>query len=72
MNGMSTSLDDLETTLAAALEAPQRTKVDTVDVTQHPLPDQIALAKHLASINSTRDYAKAFTRMKIVPPGTTS
>lgn len=66
---MSTSLDDLETTLTAALTSPQRAKVDTVDVTQPTLFEQIALAKHLASINSTRDYANAFTRVKIVPPG---
>lgn len=67
---MSTpSLDDLETALAAALAGPLRSKVDTVEVQQHSLPDQIAMAKHLASINSTRDFSKAFTRMKIVPPG---
>ena len=66
---MSTSLDDLETTLTTALTTPQRAKVDTVDVTQPTLYEQIAMAKHLAAINSTRDYAKAFFRMKIVPPG---
>lgn len=68
---MSTSIADLETTLAAALEAPQRAKADTVDVTQHPLPDQIALAKYLASSGTTRDPRKACTFCKIVPPGTT-
>jgi|WetSurMetagenome_2_1015567.scaffolds.fasta_scaffold1964165_1 hypothetical protein len=66
---MSTSLDDLETILTAALTAPQRAKVDTVDITQPTLYEQIALAKHLASINATRDPRKAFTLVKIVPPG---
>ena len=68
---MSTSLDDLETALTAALTAPQRAKVDTVDITQPTLFEQIALAKHLTAINATRDPRKAFTLIKIVPPGAT-
>jgi len=61
---------ELEATLLASLTAPQRAKSDTVDITVPTLYEQIALAKYLASINSTRDFAKSFTRMKIVPPGT--
>ena len=62
---------ELEATLAAALTAPQRAKVDDVDITQPSIPDQIALAKYLTASSATRDPRKAFTLCKIVPPGTT-
>jgi len=39
-------------------------------VKQHPLPDQIAADKYLAGKDARRNLARAFTRVKIVPPGT--
>ena len=38
---------------------------------QHSLPDQIAGEKHLGAKAAGRNPAKAFTRVKIVPPGNT-
>jgi hypothetical protein len=42
-----------------------------VTVQQHSLPDQIAADKYLAGKRAaSRNPAKAFSRVKIVPPGT--
>jgi len=66
---MSTSLDDIESALGAALTSPKHVRVDSIDVDKPSIPDQIAAAKFLQGVASTKDFAKAFTRIKIVPPG---
>jgi len=52
-------------------QGPESAEADGVKVKQHPLPDQIAADKYLAGKEAAqRNPARAFTRVKIVPPGT--
>jgi len=62
--------DDLTDTIKQNAQGPESAEADGVKVKQHPLPDQIAVDKYLASKAATANPAKAFTRVKIVPPGT--
>ena len=50
---------------------PRQATADGVNVQQHSLPDQIAADKYLAGKRAvSKNPAKAFTRVKIVSPGT--
>ena len=50
---------------------PKRASGDSGSMEQHPLKDQIEAEKFLAGKNAiAKNPAKAFTRVKIVPPGT--
>jgi len=63
--------DDLKDAIQQNAEGPKQASADGVNVQQHSLGDQIAADKYLASKQAaSKDPAKAFTRVKIVPPGT--
>jgi len=62
--------EDLDSTIETNAKGPKQAAADGVNVQQHSLPDQIAADKYLASKQAARNPAKAFTRVKIVPPGT--
>ncbi len=61
--------DDLKDAIRENAAAPASAEVDGVKTQQHPLPDQIAAHKDLAAKDARVNPAKAFTRIKIVPPG---
>ncbi|HNQ22479.1 MAG TPA: hypothetical protein PKK06_05235 [Phycisphaerae bacterium] len=63
--------DDLKDAIKTNAEGPKQASADGVTVQQHPLADQIEADKYLASKEAaSRNPAKGFTRVKIVPPGT--
>jgi len=62
--------DDLKGAIKTNAEGPKQASADGVNVQQHSLADQIAADKYLAGKEAvSRNPAKAFTRVKIVPPG---
>ena len=62
--------DDLKDTIEQNAQGPRQATVDGVNVQQHSLLDQIAADKYLAAKKAAAtNPAKAFTRVKIVPPG---
>lgn len=63
--------DDLKDTIKQNAEGPKQASADGVSAQQHSLADQIAADKYLAGKDAaSRNPAKAFARVKIVPPGT--
>ena len=62
--------DELDSAIETNAKGPRQASADGVNVQQHSLPDQIAADKYLAGKRATRNPAKAFTRVKIIPPGT--
>jgi hypothetical protein len=63
--------DDLKDTIQQNAQGPRQASVDGVSTQQHSLADQIAADKYLAAKRAAAiNPAKAFTRVKIVPPGT--
>lgn len=63
--------NDLKDTIKQNAEGPKQASADGVSAQQHSLADQIAADKYLAGKDAAaRNPAKAFTRVKIVPPGT--
>ena len=63
--------DDLKDTIKQNAEGPKQASADGVNVQQHAIADQIAADKYLAGKDAvSRSPAKAFVRVKIVPPGT--
>ena len=62
--------DDLQDAIHTNAEGPAEAHGDSGGVKQHPLPDQIAADKYLASKAAGANPARALTRVKIVPPGT--
>ena len=64
-------VDDIENSIRQSAQGPESAEADGVKVKQHPLPDQIAADKYLAGKEAAqRNPARAFARVKIVPPGT--
>ena len=62
--------DDLKDTIKDNAAGPKRASGDSGSVDQHSLADQIAADKYLAGKEAaSKNPAKAFTRIKIVPPG---
>ena len=61
--------DDLKDAIKTNAEGPKRASGDSGSVDQHSLKDQIAADKYLAGKDAAKNPAKAFTRVKIVPPG---
>ena len=62
---------DLKDAIKQNAEGPKQASADGVTAQQHPLKDQIEADKYLAGKEAvSRSPAKAFTRVKIVPPGT--
>jgi hypothetical protein len=62
--------DDLASAIRENAEGPQSASGDAGSMQQHPLPDQIAADKYLASKNAMARKGLGLTRVKIVPPGT--
>ena len=63
--------DDLKDAIKQNAEGPKQASADGVSAQQHPVNDQIAADKYLAGKDAaSKNPAKAFTRVKIVPPGT--
>ncbi len=62
--------EDLDSTIEQNAAGPKQASADDVTVQQHSLPDQIAADKYLAGKRAmSSNPAKAFVRVKIVPPG---
>ena len=63
--------EDLDSAIKQNAEGPKQASADGVSTQQHSLPDQIAADKYLAGKRAaSKNPAKAFTRVKIVHPGT--
>jgi len=63
--------DDLKDAIKHNAEGPKQASGDAGSVDQHSLADQIEADKYLAGKDAaSRNPAKAFTRVKIVSPGT--
>ena len=63
--------DDLDNTIRENASGPKQAGADGVNVQQHSLDDQIEGDKYLAGKEAvSKNPAKAFVRVKIVPPGT--
>jgi len=63
--------DDLKDAIKQNAEGPKRASGDAGSVDQHSLADQIEADKYLAGKDAaSKSPAKAFTRVKVVPPGT--
>ena len=62
--------EDIESAIRQNAQGPASAEADGVKAKQHSLPDQIAADKYLAGKDARRDPARAFARVKIVPPGT--
>ena len=62
--------DDLKDAIRQNAAGPRKATGDSGSIEQHPIDDQIEADKYLASKEALRNPAKAFTRVKIVPPGT--
>ena len=60
----------LDSTIRENAAGPESASADGVQVKQHSLRDQIEADKYLAGKDARRNPAKAFTRVKVVPPGT--
>jgi len=62
--------EDLQDAIKQNAEGPKQASADGVNVQQHSLADQIAADKYLEAKKARKNPSKAFTRVKIVPPGT--
>ena len=62
--------DQIEQAIVRNATGPQSAQADGVEVRQHSIADQIEADKYLASRKVAANPAKAFSRAKIVPPGT--
>jgi len=63
--------DDLKDTIKQNAEGPESAEADGVKTKQHGLREQIEADKYLAGKDAaSRNPTKAFTRVKIAPPGT--
>ena len=63
--------DDLKDAIKQNAEGPAEARGDSGSVRQHGLKDQIEADKYLAGKEAvSKNPAKGFTRVKIVPPGT--
>ena len=67
---MAQTPDTLEDTIRENAAGPKRAKGDSAEMEQHPLPDQIAADRYLASKNATKKKGLGATFKKLVPPGT--
>ena len=62
--------EDLKDAIKQNAEGPKQAAADGVNVQQHSLDDQIEADKYLAGKEAvSKNPAKAFVRVKIVPPG---
>ena len=61
--------DDLDDTIEQNAKGPAKASGDAGSVEQHPLPDQIAAAKFLASKEAAKSKKRGLRFNKLVPPG---
>lgn len=61
--------DDLENSILENAAAPAKASGDSGSMEQHPLPDQIAADRYLASKAATKKTGLGITFKKLVPPG---
>ncbi len=61
--------DDLEQSIQESAQQPAKATGDSGSVEQHPLPDQIAADRYLASKQAVRLKRLGLRFTKIVPPG---
>ena len=61
--------DDLENTIRQNSEGPAKASSDGSSVEQHPLPDQIAADKYLASKTAAQTKGLGIKFTKLSPPG---
>jgi hypothetical protein len=61
--------DDLESTIRQNAQGPAKAAGDAGSVEQHPLPDQIAADRYLASKEAAKDKKRGLRFNKLVPPG---
>jgi hypothetical protein len=62
--------EDLTQSIRDSATAPKRAKDDGGEMEQHPLPDQIAADRYLASKNATKRKGLGIGLKKLSPPGT--
>ena len=61
--------EDLEDSIRQSAQGPKRAKGDSAEMEQHPLPDQIAADRYLASKNAAKGKGLGIGMKKLVPPG---
>jgi hypothetical protein len=61
--------DDLEQSIRENAQQPAKTSVDSVNVEQHSLADQIEADRYLKSREAMRSRRLGLRLTKIVPPG---
>jgi hypothetical protein len=61
--------DDLEQSIRENAQQPAKTSVDSVNVEQHSLSDQIEADRYLASKQATRSKRLGLRFTKVIPPG---
>ena len=66
---MAQTPDTLDDTIRENAAGPKRAKGDSAEMEQHPLPDQIAADRYLASRSATRRKGLGVVMKKLVPPG---
>ena len=62
--------EELDDKIRQNASGPKRAKGDSAEMEQHPLPDQIAADRYLASKNATKKKGLGAAFKKLVPPGT--
>ena len=63
--------DELEDAIRTNAAGPAEAHGDAGVMKQHPLPDQVAVQKHMAGKDAfQRNPVKAFVRVKMIQPGT--
>lgn len=61
--------DDLDDAIEQNAKGPAKASGDAGSVEQHPLPDQIEVAKFLASKEAAKSKKRGLRFNKLVPPG---
>jgi transposase len=61
--------DDIEQSIRENAQRPAKTSVDSVNVEQHSLADQIEADRYLASKQATRSKRLGLRFTKVIPPG---
>lgn len=61
--------DDLEQSIRENAQQPAKTSVDSVNVEQHSLADQIEADRYLASKQASRSKRLGLRFTKVIPPG---
>ncbi len=62
--------EELEETIHTNASGPRRARGDSAEIEQHPLADQIAADRYLASKNAAKNKGLGIRFKKLVPPGT--